>query len=74
MDKTLLSRQLPLNCPFCDEEAYPAPKIYRRRTPHKIYTLRRCIMGHEFYSVEYIPEDQSRVVKEIRGEYFEDDE
>ncbi len=66
MDKTLLCRKLPLNCPFCDEIAYPEPGVRRRVTPHKIYTLRQCIMGHEFYSVEEVPENQAEVVLEMR--------
>lgn len=51
-------------CPFCDEPAHiiPNAKIY---TPGKIYTKRRCMMGHEMYSVEEIPENQARVMDEI---------
>ena len=61
-----MAAEFPLVCPFCDELAY-RKKGYRQIVlPHKIYTPRVCIMGHEFYSVEEIPEDQSAIVKEIR--------
>ena len=72
-DKTRLCRKLPLNCPFCDEEAYAEDKVKRIVKPDRIYTLRKCIMGHEFYSVEIIPEDQSAIVDEIRGKIVEDE-
>lgn len=65
MSDSTLMRKYPLNCPFCDEPAYPAHRTHRIVTPFKVYTLRKCIMGHTFYSVDYIPEDQSAVVDEI---------
>lgn len=71
MSKTTLTRKFPLNCPFCDEEAYPEDNTHRVVTPFKIYTMRQCIMGHRFYSVESIPEDQASIddeVKQIRQE------
>jgi len=62
-----LSKKLPLVCPFCDEPAYQERRTRRVITPHKIYTLRKCPTGHEFYSVEEVPEDQSAIVKEVRA-------
>ena len=54
-----MAAEFPLVCPFCDELAY-RKKGYRQIVlPHKIYTPRVCIMGHEFYSVEEIPYEQS---------------
>lgn len=61
-----MARELPLVCPFCDELSYRKKKCQQIALPHKLYTPRVCAMGHEFYSVEYIPEDQSEIVKEIR--------
>lgn len=66
MSKNTLVRKYPLNCPFCDEEAYPEDNVHRIITPFKIYTVRKCLMGHRFYSVEHIPEDQSEIVDEVR--------
>jgi hypothetical protein len=63
-DKTLV-RKYPLNCPFCDEPAFAKDGAHRMVTPFNIYTLRECPMGHTFYSVEFIPENQSRIVEEI---------
>ena len=61
------SMVLPLNCPYCDEVAYPKDHSQRVVTDHDIYTLRRCIMGHEFYSKESVPEDQDKVTKYIQS-------
>lgn len=55
-----------LVCPFCDELAYIKPYSNKIMLPHKIYTLRQCKMGHEFYSVEEVPENQAAIVDEIR--------
>lgn len=55
-----------LVCPFCDELAYIKPYSNKIMLPYKIYTLRRCTMGHEFYSVEEVPENQAAIVDEIR--------
>lgn len=60
-----LIKKLPLNCPFCDEPAYQT-RTHRIVTPTEIYTLRKCIMGHEFYSVESVPENQSEIVNLLR--------
>ena len=65
MSKETLTRKYPLNCPFCDEPAYPAGNTHRIVSPFAVYTLRECEIGHKFYSVETIPEDQSAVVDEI---------
>lgn len=62
-----MAAELPLVCPFCDEVAYRKKGYQQIALPHKIYTPRVCIMGHEFYSVEYIPEDQSELITEIRS-------
>ena len=56
----------PLACPFCDELAYPVKYEKRTFLPNKIYTFRECAMGHRFYSVEEVPEDQSAIVEELR--------
>lgn len=56
----------PLVCPFCDELAYPSKKMKRRILPDRIYTPRECIMGHEFISVETVPENQAELVQEMR--------
>lgn len=61
-----LKLEVPLVCPFCDELAYTKPHTKRIVLPHKIYTLRQCTMGHEFYSVEEVPEDQSEIAHEIK--------
>ena len=61
-----MAAEFPLVCPFCDELAYRKKGCQQIVLPHKIYTPRVCAMGHEFYSVEEIPEDQSEIVKEIR--------
>jgi predicted nucleic acid-binding Zn finger protein len=62
-----LVKKLPINCPYCDEEAYQDRRAKRVVTPHRIYTLRRCIMGHTFYSIEEVPVDQKEIVEEIRS-------
>lgn len=56
----------PLVCPFCDELAYPVKRGARTALPNKIYILRECTMGHRFYSVEEVPDDQSTTVDELR--------
>lgn len=56
----------PLVCPFCDEVAYQKKGARRIFLPHKIYMPRKCIMGHEFYSVEEVPENQSEIMEEIK--------
>lgn len=61
-----MAAELPLVCPFCDELAYRKKNHQQIALPHKIYTPRICKMGHEFYSVEEIIENQSDVIKEIR--------
>jgi len=55
-----------LVCPFCDENtrALPSGKIY---SSGKIYTPRICKMGHKVYSVEEIPENQSKIEEEIQA-------
>lgn len=63
---TKIVKAYPLACPFCDELAFPSVKMKRRILPDRIYMPRECIMGHEFYSVEMIPEDQSAIVDEMR--------
>lgn len=60
-----LIKKLPILCPFCDEVAYQI-REHRVVTDYKIYTLRQCIMGHKFYSVEEVPENQAEIVEEIR--------
>lgn len=55
-----------LVCPFCDEFAEKKKGFHPIYTPHKIYTPMVCQMGHEFYSVEEVPEDQSAIEKEVR--------
>ena len=59
-----LIKKLPINCPFCDEEAYQT-RTHRVVTPNEIYTLRKCPMGHVFYSVETVPENQKEIVRLI---------
>ena len=54
-----------LNCPYCDEKSVQERGKYALRTPDKIYIPRKCIMGHTFYSVEYIPENQEEIAQEI---------
>jgi hypothetical protein len=66
MSKKTLLRKYPLNCPFCDEEAFPEEGTHRVVTPFRIYTMRKCSMGHRFYSVEEIPEDQSAIHDEVQ--------
>ena len=56
-----------LVCPFCDELAEKKKGFQPIYTPHKIYTPMMCPMGHEFYSVEEVPEDQSAIVTELKG-------
>ena len=64
--KRSLVESYPIVCPFCDELAYLDPTEKARVTPHKIIQKRICVMGHEIYSVEEVPEDQSAIVEEIR--------
>ncbi len=59
-------QEMPLVCPFCDELAYRDRKKMPVMLPHKIYTRRVCTLGHEFYSVEEIPEDQAAIVDELK--------
>lgn len=59
--------EFPIVCPFCDELAYRKKAHQQIILPHKIYTPRVCAMGHEFYSVEEVPENQSAVVDELRS-------
>ena len=67
MTKTgVLGVNYPLVCPFCDEPAMMRPFYNKVVLPHKIYTLRQCPMGHEFYSVEYVPENQSEIAAQIK--------
>lgn len=56
----------PLVCPFCDELSYQKKGAQRIFLPHKIYVPRKCIMGHEFYSVEEVPESQAEIMEEIK--------
>lgn len=56
---------MPLVCPFCDEMAYPKKQSKKICLPNKIYTLRECIMGHTFYSVEEVPDNQDDIAQEI---------
>ena len=64
--KRSLVESYPIVCPFCDELAYLDPTEKARVSPYKIIQKRKCIMGHEIYSVEEVPEDQSAIVDEIR--------
>ena len=57
--------EMPLVCPFCDELAYPKMQSRKLCLPNKIYTLRECIMGHTFYSVEEVPDSQDKIIQEI---------
>ena len=61
-----IKAELPLVCPFCDELSYNKKGFRRIMLPNKIYTLRQCPMGHEFYSVEEVPESQAEIVAEIK--------
>ncbi len=60
------SKEIPLVCPFCDELAYVKQFARRKALPDRIYTLRECVMGHQFWSVETVPENQAEIVNEIR--------
>lgn len=55
-----------LVCPFCDENttALQNGRVY---SPGKIYTPRKCPMGHIVYSVEEIPQNQSKIEDEIQA-------
>lgn len=64
--KRSMIEDYPMVCPFCDELAYLDPSEKAKVWPHKIIRKRKCIMGHELYSVEEISEDQSAIVDEIR--------
>lgn len=61
-----IKQEVPLVCPFCDELAYNKKYVKRIVLPSRIYTLRKCIMGHEFYSVEDVPENQAEIVEEVK--------
>ena len=61
-----MMEEYPLVCPFCDEMAYAKPRARKRLLPDKIYSLKQCPMGHEFWAIEYVPENQAQVVDEIR--------
>lgn len=60
------AKKLPINCPYCDEPAYQRKYYTRLATANAIYTPRECIMGHTFYSVETVPEDQDKVEQEVK--------
>ena len=66
-DGRVIVEAYPLACPFCDEMAYPSQREKRIVLPNKIYFPRECIMGHRFYSVEEIPENQADIVDEIKS-------
>lgn len=57
---------VPINCPYCDEPAYPKDKTQRVVMDHAIFTHRKCIMGHEFWSKEEVPEDQNQVEEHLK--------
>lgn len=61
-----LIKKLPINCPYCDEPAYQT-RSHRIVLPNEVYTLRKCPMGHEFYSVETAPENQNEIVRLLRS-------
>lgn len=61
-----MRQEYPLVCPFCDEIAYAKKGVRRIVLPSRIYVLRKCIMGHEFYSVEDIPENQAEITDEVK--------
>lgn len=58
-------KKLPINCPYCDEPAYQQKRYTRLAVANAIYTPRECPMGHVFYSVETVPEDQDAVEREF---------
>ena len=62
-----MTQQIPLNCPYCDEPAYQKKQSNRIVLPHAVFTLRECSMGHTFYSVEEVPENQSEVEERIEN-------
>lgn len=58
--------EYPLVCPFCDELSYRDKKKRQILLPHRKYTKMVCTLGHEFWTIEYAPEDQSAIVDEIK--------
>lgn len=57
----------PLNCPYCDELAWPKPRAKRVFLDTVIYTKRQCIMGHEFWSEERAPTWQEDIEKRLHN-------
>ena len=57
----------PLACPYCDESAFRTPHAFARYTESAIYVHRTCIMGHTFYSVESVPENQEEIENVIKS-------
>ena len=60
-------KKLPINCPYCDEPAYQQKYKTRLVTAFAIYTPRECPMGHTFYSVETVPENQDSIEKAVKA-------
>lgn len=66
MSQKKMWKKYPLNCPYCDEPAYPKRYANRLVTPLAIYTTRECPLGHTFVSVEETPENPEEVEQEMR--------
>lgn len=60
---------LPLCCPFCDERSVRAGSNADIIVmDNYIYYPRRCIMGHEFYSVEWVPDNYGKALDMLEHE------
>ena len=55
-----------LNCPWCDTPAMQKPRSNRVFEYDTIYTQRECPVGHTFWSVEFIPDDQDAIEEMIK--------
>lgn len=59
----------PLNCPFCDEESFRIGGSSDAFVMENyIFYPRRCIMGHEFYSVEWVPDNYVKFMRMMEDE------
>lgn len=68
IDRVRKLNAMALNCPYCDEPAFPMP--YSKRVTMDgtaIFTQRECIMGHTFWSEERVTQSQEELENRIKS-------